>query len=106
MKFDDDGHAVGFVNVHDPSKCDGRLCDFHGRRGEEPWASWDRAWRSDWGGFVEMIDPNTGIGHPSPAQARYWFNTYEPGTFFALMTHGCDGACEGAYDDIWGGHGD
>lgn len=99
MEFDDNGFVVGFMNVHHENACNGRLCDFHGRRGMEPWASWPRHWRYD-RVMVEMIDPSTGIGHPSPAQAMYWKSAYKFEDYEAEMVHGCDGGCYGAYDQI------
>ena len=83
------------INVHDPAACEGRLCDIHDRRGAEPWASWPLNWRED-RGCMEMIDPDTGIGHPTPAQAQFWETLAED----YLMTHGCDGGCRGAYGQL------
>ena len=82
--------------THNPSLCEGRLCDVHDRRGEEPWASWPLNWRED-RAYMEMIDPQTGIGHPTPAQVGYDRLTGQP----YASNHGCDGACYDAYDQAY-----
>ena len=99
IEYDEHGWAKGFKNVHDPDDCIGQLCDFHGRLGPEPWASWPRCWRADLG-QVEMIDPRSGIGHPSPAQAHYLVRSRGPIASEAYLTHGCDGGCYGAYSHL------
>ena len=40
-------HGVNLVRTHPTDACEGRLCDIHNRRGEEPWASWQLNWRGD-----------------------------------------------------------
>lgn len=98
MEFNESGMAIHFTGVHQPELCEGRLCDFHGKPGVEPWASWPRNWRDD-RGMVEMIDPKTGIGHPSPAQVQY-FQQVSGKFAWAYISHGCDGGCAGAYDQL------
>ena len=83
------------VNTHNPGACVGALCDIHDRRGEEPWASWPLNWRDD-RGYMEIIDPRTGIGHPSPAQSQHDRRTGDA----AASIHGCDGGCAGAHDQL------
>lgn len=84
------------INVHPAEVCEGRLCDVHDRRGPQPWASWPLNWRED-RGMMEVIDPRSGIGHPTRAQADYWMTVLPYRDYKAQMTHGCDGGCEGMY---------
>lgn len=91
------GGKYALRNTHDPKQCEGRLCDVHNRRGPQPWASWPLNWRED-RGMMEVIDPESGIGHPSRAQRDYWRSTLDDRAAGAEMTHGCDGGCEGMYD--------
>lgn len=86
------------TNTHDPSVCAERLCDIHDRRGEEPWASWPLNWRED-RGIMEMIDPHSGIGHPTPAQIQYW-RSVSPERSWHASAHGCDGRCAGSLDQL------
>ena len=96
--------------IHEVSECGGtgtgaRLCDVHDKRGESPWSEWPLNWRDD-RGIMEMIDPKTGIGHPTPAQVEYWAYArgFEQAGHEAI--HGCDGGCAGAYDQVrWIGDG-
>lgn len=104
IKYDESGLATNLHDTHNSELCEGRLCDIHGRLGEEPWASWPRIWRED-RGMVEMIDENSGIGHPSPAQVQYYNMAYGSRAW-AYNTHGCDGGCRGAYDQVPLGVGD
>lgn len=86
------------LKTHTPDKCEGRLCDVHNRRGTEPWSNWPLNWRDD-RGMMEVIDPETGIGHPTAAQAMYWATISPSRAWYrAEMTHGCDGGCVGLYD--------
>jgi len=86
------------VNTHAPEKCEGRLCDIHDRRGPLPWANWPLNWRED-RGIMEVIDPDTGIGHPTRAQYEFWKSATSEETTYYQMIHGCDGACRGLYLD-------
>ena len=90
-------HGVNLVRTHPTDACEGRLCDIHNRRGEEPWASWQLNWRGD-RGIMEMLDPIDGIGHPTPAQAQYSRSANGGETW--VLVHGCNGACAGAYDQV------
>lgn len=93
------GETVGsLTNTHKPEDCAGRLCDIHDRRGEEPWAFWPLNWRED-RGIMEMLDPKSRIGHPTPAQADFIFATHGDSAW-AFLSHGCDGGCAGAYDQV------
>lgn len=85
------------LQTHHPAQCEDRLCDVHNRRGPEPWASWPLNWRGD-RGMIEVIDPESGIGHPTRAQRDYWQATLSERDADAEMTHGCDGGCWGLYD--------
>lgn len=86
------------VDTHSADDCVGRLCDIHDRRGAEPWASWPLNWRED-RRVLEMIDPFSGIGHLTPAQVQF-FNAYFGDSAWAHISHGCDGGCAGAYEQI------
>ena len=90
--------GVDLVNLHPESACEGRLCDVHNRRGEEPWASWPLNWRDD-RGIMEMIDPRSGIGHPTPAQVQFMRKLHGD-TSWVHTSHGCDLGCAGAYNQI------
>lgn len=104
VDYDENGYATGFKDVHDPGSCAGQLCDMHGRFGPEPWASWPRNWRED-RGIMEMVDPRSGIGHPTPAQVAFWGRLADAGVLTGVAvgyyaSHGCDGGCRGAFDDV------
>lgn len=86
-----------YLSAHSPDKCEGRLCDVHDRRGPEPWASWPLNWRED-RGMMEVIDPESGIGHPTRAQRDYWYATLNEQDAQSQMVHGCNGGCSGLYD--------
>lgn len=73
------------LKVHDRAVCQAlkrglNTCVIHAR-GDTHMKVWPTHWRSDWGGFMEVICPH-GIGHPAPEETR-------PGGF----GHGCDGCC-------------
>lgn len=73
------------LKVHDESVCQAlkrglNTCVIHARA-DTHMKDWPTHWRSDWGGFMEVICPH-GIGHPAPEETR-------PGGF----GHGCDGCC-------------
>lgn len=104
IEYDESGFATNLGNVHDPQHCEDQLCDVHGRFGEEPWASWVRNFRED-RGIVEMIDPRSDIGHPTPAQVQYWESLADRRLISRSMAgheaaHECDGGCRGAFDQI------
>ena len=98
----DEGFCLSFI--HDISRCggvgpDARLCDVHNKRGEKPWSEWPLNWRDD-RGIMEMIDPESGIGHPTPAQVMYWVRARGVEDKAGASVHGCDGGCQGAYRQI------
>lgn len=71
--------------VHDEAVCSAtrgltKWCPIH-KRMPGHMQAWPTHWRSDWGGFMEVICPH-GIGHPAPES-----NTT------AGFGHGCDGCC-------------
>lgn len=73
------------LKVHDRAVCQAlkrglNTCVIHAR-GDTHMKDWPTHWRSDWGGFMEVICPH-GVGHPAPEETR-------PGGF----GHGCDGCC-------------
>lgn len=73
------------LKVHDEGVCQAlkrglNTCVIHARA-DTHMKQWPTHWRSDWGGFMEVICPH-GIGHPAPEETR-------PGGF----GHGCDGCC-------------
>lgn len=73
------------LKVHDRAVCQAlkrglNTCVIHARA-DTHMLGWPTHWRSDWGGFMEVICPH-GIGHPAPEETR-------PGGF----GHGCDGCC-------------
>lgn len=77
------------LKVHDLAICSAVQrnrgdCVIH-RRKDTHMKGWPTHWRSDWGGFMEVICPH-GIGHPAPEELR-------PGGF----GHGCDGCCRVDY---------
>lgn len=78
--------GVGQVlRVHDKNTCRAirgltEGCVIH-KRLDTHMKDWPTNWRSDWGGFMEVICPH-GIGHPAPEETR------EGG-----FGHGCDGCC-------------
>lgn len=90
--------VTSLTKVHPPEACAGRLCDVHDRRGEEPWASWPLNWRED-RGIMEMIDPDSGIGHPTPAQVQF-LRVLHGDSSWAHTSHGCDGGCAGSLDQL------
>lgn len=104
VEYDENGAATNLYRTHSESSCRGRLCDVHGRFGEEPWASWKRNFRED-RGMMEMIDPRTGIGHPTPAQVAFWHELADRGVISRAMVgyeaaHGCDGGCARSYHQV------
>jgi hypothetical protein len=73
------------LRVHSIEDCAGvrgyrHGCAVHARL-DTHMKDWPTHWRSDWGGFMEVICPH-GIGHPAPEETR-------SGGF----GHGCDGCC-------------
>lgn len=86
-----------YLRTHEPDQCEGRLCDIHNRRGPEPWGSWPLNWRDD-RRMMEVIDPESGIGHPTRAQRDYWYAKLSERDAQAQMVHGCNGGCSGLYD--------
>lgn len=90
--------TVGLRNVHPETACEGRLCDIHNRRGEEPWASWPLNWRID-RHMMEMVCP-CGVGHPTPAQVGYWLLTKTWVRTYYEGVHGCCGCCAGSTEQL------
>lgn len=75
------------MQVHARARCVGEWCVIH-RRKPGHMRGWPTHWRSDWGGFMEVVCPH-GVGHPAPEEIR------TGGT-----GHGCDGCCiEAAWID-------
>jgi hypothetical protein len=73
------------LKVHDRDVCQALkrglgTCIIHARQ-DTHMKEWPTHWRSDWGGFFEVICPH-GIGHPAPEQVGS-----------AGLGHGCDGCC-------------
>lgn len=74
---------------HSPEKCIGEYCTMH-NRSNHSMRSFPQHWRSD-RGIMERTCPH-GVGHPDPddPKTKNWVE----------FVHGCDGCCEGAYDEI------
>ena len=75
------------VNVHDKSKCAGRVCIIHNPTNHHM-RTWPEQWRND-RGIMERTCSH-GIGHPDPDQFPFWEETnrmYE-------SIHGCDDCCQ------------
>lgn len=73
------------LTVHNKLDCSAtkdplRWCVIH-KRIPGHMAAWPTHWRSDWGGFMEVICPH-GIGHPAPEADGQ-----------GSGAHGCDGCC-------------
>lgn len=73
------------LRVHDARDCAGLRgyrhgCVIHARL-DTHMVDWPTHWRSDWGGFMEVMCPH-GIGHPAPEETRS-----------GGYGHGCDGCC-------------
>lgn len=73
------------LKVHDRDVCQAlkrglNTCVIHARA-DTHMKQWPTHWRSDWGGFMEVICPH-GIGHPAPEETRS-----------GGYGHGCDGCC-------------
>lgn len=73
------------LTVHDEAVCSvtrglATWCVIH-KRMPGHMQAWPTHWRSDWGGFMEVICPH-GIGHPAPESKTT-----------AGFGHGCDGCC-------------
>lgn len=75
-------------NVHDESKCEGRVCVIHSPT-DHAMSEWELHWREDRSpGLFERICPH-GIGHPDGDQWDYWV---EIGATH-MWSHACDGCC-------------
>ena len=82
-------HTEYDLYCHDKQKCIGENCTVH-NRSNHSMRSFPQNWRGD-RAIMERICPH-GIGHPDPDD----FKTKNWSEFI----HGCDGCCEGAYDEI------
>jgi hypothetical protein len=78
--------ATSLVNVHHPSKCQGRGCSIH-HPSDHHMVKWPKVWRADKGFFERAC--RHGIGHPDPDDAAYMESK---GDDWATV-HGCDGCC-------------
>lgn len=87
-------NGLELVNVHDESKCDGRVCIVHSPT-DHHMRDWPLHFREDRGIF-ERICPH-GVGHPDFDQYEFWEETDQ----MWQAAHGCDFCCarEGGNDD-------
>jgi hypothetical protein len=84
-------------NVHPRYACRGEACvvhapSSHSMRGFPTHFRGDR-------GITERICPH-GIGHPDPDDMHYVLRSRGREEMQAQATHGCDGCCLGAYENL------
>jgi len=80
------GHVL--VGVHKKGTCINERCTVHNKSGHSM-RSFPQLWRTD-RGVMERVCPH-GVGHPDPDEVYRYIDDF---------VHGCDGCCEGAYDEI------
>lgn len=90
-------HSERVMIAHDSDTCIGPVCSLH-NRSDHSMRSFPQNWRED-RYLMERICPH-GIGHPDPDDPRICMFDYSDGRNNYELAHGCDGCCEGAYDDL------
>jgi hypothetical protein len=97
-KFTDDAEIVW--NVHKNSACEGESCvihnpsDHHLKDAKVILRSWS-PFSSKPHGFAERFCPH-GIGHSDPDSVAFYARQGVHG----MGIHGCDGCCNGTYEEI------
>lgn len=86
-------------SVHDPSNCAGTNCAIH-NPSDHPLNSAKLIIRADSFkfGLIERICSH-GIGHSDPDSVAY----FEQQGTHGMGVHGCDGCCNGTYEEIQNG---
>lgn len=79
-------NGLELFNVHDESKCRGRVCVVHSPT-DHAMSEWELHWREARGIFERIC--SHGVGHPDPDQFPFWVETRQ----MSQVTHGCDGCC-------------
>lgn len=92
---------LAVLKTHGPESCEGRGCNIH-HPSFHSMVTFPLYWRTD-RGIAERICSHE-VGHPDPDQLIYWNTLRDDGIVpqgwvDAQMVHGCDGCCEGAYDE-------
>jgi hypothetical protein len=82
-------HSEKTLRTHPAEDCNGSYCAIH-NRSDHSMRSFRQHWRGD-RHLMERICPH-GIGHPDP-------DDYRIVTGLDSGVHGCDGCCDGAYEN-------